>query len=1042
MNLLKRRQAGSELDETRCCDSVIPFQQDKKKRGDKREKFQKEEEGGCRAEAKMVSLRSELSTLLERRMDEREARVNQLTKELNGVKQEIKDRDENVRCLNRDVAGLQASQENLQRTLALKEKHTQQLAQANTQLKETLTSLQSKLQTSESKLQDISETLDQTRNGLSTETQQKQQIQDQLHHGNKVIEHLQQKLTHVLRTTEKKMQRREVKISLLVKELAERKKQHSDCQQEVLQRDEDLEKLYQVRDEFRAKMEEQSRECVHLNQAKERLEADLALSHEKLHISHLEVRSREQLILQLRDEMKTAEQTYQRTQEQVAALESEVRQLNHKVREHREEACQLSRKVSDAEHLKNQKETEQQQLQDQLCINQQQVEASEKYAAAIEKQQLRESQLEAQSLRREQAELEQRRREKVGQWERSQEAFDQLMDELQANQSLLTECQQRVDHFKSLSASLQEQGAVLKQEKRVLECDLRLHQQSHSHSDEEYFSLQRHRLQLQKRCTEQAERIAVCEKAILQMKSELERQTEENAVLKQSVAHSQRAHLSDRSQLEKEVTHLKNEVKRLELELADTQKIRVTLLRQSEEELEEARLEAARGSRETDVQRAELQRLQEKLQKEEEKMRSASREKQSLNACVRRLSQELDELHGKYQVTGILSKVDKLRSDLEGTRSDHANLRHESQLVMTNINHWMTEQKAASEKLTAQMKAQNKLQLIVAKEKEHLQEANDTLKVEVKRLKEVADVKERDMERFKAHMRERGIWQDERTMENQTFVALNLGKIEQMQTRLRSNLEAIAMLNQQLNAVSGENTQLRRQLEVERSMRREAERRLPPPLNPQHCSSIHLPVSLVALPPPLSTSFPSSPRLPNPLGLDPARGHTNGRLTQTKLSTAVPEKPGLQRLNKSTAHLRKQSQVKECLAVGEQCGPSTTRDAEKERPSIAVDHRGTRYSVYKVRIIWRVKVKHVQHFTATRYYGMFQAVGNKKKYKRGKKKRRKHQAAFAALHVCKSERQGGMILQRGDCTETNKRRVKMESLEYNTVKAEGVFQFG
>ncbi|XP_058501386.1 golgin subfamily A member 6-like protein 22 isoform X1 [Solea solea] len=962
------------------------------------------------AEAKMVSLRSELSTLLERRMDEREARVNQLTKELNGVKQEIKERDENVRCLNRDVAGLQASQENLQRTLALKEKHTQQLAQANTQLKETLTSLQSKLQTSESMLQDIGETLDQTRNGLSTETQQKQQIQDQ-----EVIEHLQQKLTHVLRTTEKKMQRREVKISLLVKELAEHKKHHSDCQQELLQRDKDLEKLYQVRDELRAKMEVQSRECVHLNQTKERLEADLALSHEKLHISHLEVRSREQLILQLRDEMKTAEQTYQGTQEQVAALESEVRQLNHKVREHREEACQLSRKVSDAEHLKNQKETEQQQLQDQLCINQQQVEASEvnlkkqkdeigllhqqlkrakeelkdarlqiqeqketvaiskqKYAAAIEKvhkvqgqvellevelqfsqQQLRESQLEAQSLRREQAELEQRHREKVGQWERSQEAFDQLMDELQANQSLLTECQQKVDHFKSLSASLQEQGDVLKQEKRVLECDLRLHQQSHSHSDEEYFSLQRHRQQLQKRCTEQAERIAVCEKAILQMKSELERQTEENAVLKQSVAHSQRAHLSDRSQLEKEVTHLKNEVKRLELELADTQNIRVTLLRQSEEELEEARQEAARGSREADVQRAEVQRLQEKLQKEEEKMRSASREKQSLNACVRRLSQELDELHGKYQVTvedlaaraeevrrmeGSLSEgkqaeekirsvamkletevaelrkslqqavnqklkaerdkqdaqdqVDKLRSDLEGTRSDHANLRHESQLVMTNINHWITEQKAASEKLTAQMKAQNKLQLIVTKEKEHLQEANDTLKVEVKRLKEVADVKERDMERFKAHMRERGIWQDERAMENQTFVALNLGKIEQMQTRLRSNLEAIAMLNQQLNAVSGENTQLRRQLEVERSMRRGAEQRLPPPLNPQHCSSIHLPVSLAALPPPLSTSFPSSLRLPNPLGLDPARGHTNGSLTQTKLSRAVPEKPG------------------------------------------------------------------------------------------------------------------------------------------------------
>lgn len=50
-----------------------------------------------------------------------------------------------------------------------------------------------------------------------------------------------------------------------------------------------LEKLCKERDELRAKMEDRGRECVHLNQTKERLEADLALSHEKLHTSHLEV---------------------------------------------------------------------------------------------------------------------------------------------------------------------------------------------------------------------------------------------------------------------------------------------------------------------------------------------------------------------------------------------------------------------------------------------------------------------------------------------------------------------------------------------------------------------------------------------------------------------------------------------------------------------------------------------------------------------------------------------------------------------------------
>lgn len=93
----------------------------------------------------------------------------------------------------------------------------------------------------------------------------------------------------------------------------------------------------------------------------------------------------------------------------------------------------------------------------------------------------------------------------------------------------------------------------------------------------------------------------------------------------------------------------------------------------------------------------------------------------------------------------------------------------------------------------------------------------------------------------------------------------------------------------QLNTLSGENKRLRRQLEDERSMRREVERLLPPPPTSQQCSSVHLPLSLSARPPPPSTSLPSSLHLPHPLSLDTATGHTDGILTQTKLRL---ERPG------------------------------------------------------------------------------------------------------------------------------------------------------
>lgn len=70
----------------------------------------------------------------------------------------------------------------------------------------------------------------------------------------------------------------------------------------------------------------------------------------------------------------------------------------------------------------------------------------------------------------------------------------------------------------------------------------------------------------------------------------------------------------------------------------------MSLLR-SEGDLREARHEAERKSR-------EVLSLQEELQKEEETKSNALREKRRLKAYIRQLSQELEELRSKHQVTG------------------------------------------------------------------------------------------------------------------------------------------------------------------------------------------------------------------------------------------------------------------------------------------------------------------------------------------------------------------------------------------------------
>ncbi|XP_051910865.1 plectin-like [Hippocampus zosterae] len=251
-----------------------------------------------------------------------------------------------------------------------------------------------------------------------------------------------------------------------------------------------------------------------------------------------------------------------------------------------------------------------------------------KYAAAMEKvrrvqgqvkhlaeelqysqRQLSESQQATRVVAGELSELKRRHRDKVGQWESSQEALRQLTDELQMAENRLAASQRTAAHLRRLVRSLQGQVNALERQRGMSECDLRLYRQSHSHANEDYLSLQGNEQKLQGRCSEQAERLVECEKVILQMKSELERQNQEQGGPKQGLATCCRAHLSRRGQWEQEVTRLKEEIAHLERELADSPK----------------------------------------------KLKGPHRAKSSLSTEVGKLSQELEVLRRKHRTTAEVS---------------------------------------------------------------------------------------------------------------------------------------------------------------------------------------------------------------------------------------------------------------------------------------------------------------------------------------------------------------------------------------------------
>lgn len=80
--------------------------------------------------------------------------------------------------------------------------------------------------------------------------------------------------------------------------------------------------------------------------------------------------------------------------------------------------------------------------------------------------------------------------------------------------------------------------------------------------------------------------------------------------------------------------------------------VHFALLKQSEEELKEARQDVVRRSAEAGMQRGEVRRLQEELLKREEESNAAHREQLSLRSHVNQLMGQLEELRIQHQAAG------------------------------------------------------------------------------------------------------------------------------------------------------------------------------------------------------------------------------------------------------------------------------------------------------------------------------------------------------------------------------------------------------
>ncbi|XP_071257947.1 polyamine-modulated factor 1-binding protein 1-like isoform X2 [Salvelinus alpinus] len=109
---------------------------------------------------------------------------------------------------------------------------------------------------------------------------------------------------------------------------------------------------------------------------------------------------------------------------------------------------------------------------------------------------------------------------------------------------------------------------------------------------------------------------------------------------------------------------------------------------------------------------------------------------------------EMASLRENYHVK--VAQMEVLRQSLGNARSDSSLLHRESELVVTNVNQWVKEQKQGNEKLNFKIKDQSKMIIHLTAEKDHLQKSVEGLQEEMKRLKAELEESRIEAEKFRA----------------------------------------------------------------------------------------------------------------------------------------------------------------------------------------------------------------------------------------------------------------------------------------------------
>lgn len=142
-----------------------------------------------------------------------------------------------------------------------------------------------------------------------------------------------------------------------------------------------------------------------------------------------------------------------------------------------------------------------------------------------------------------------------------------------------------------------------------------------------------------------------------------------------------------------------------------------------------------------------LAELQQQMKARDEEVLMLKMEMGSLRDSYTTKVAQMDSVNQKY--SAAVCEADVLRQCLGDARSDSSRLHRESELVVTNVNQWVKEQKHTNEKLALEIKDQSRKIIHLTAERDHLQENVKGLQGEIRRLKAELDKERMEAERLK-----------------------------------------------------------------------------------------------------------------------------------------------------------------------------------------------------------------------------------------------------------------------------------------------------